>query len=111
MDIAALNVRIDFQRNNPVADKYRNHKNEWEHYFTCSATASMMGGGEDADGASTSVTETIDFTTRYCSELAVVEADHYRILARGKTYNILSVNPMGFKHNSLKFHCSLERRA
>ena len=110
MDIAALNVRITFQQNETVVDRYKNHVNEWTDYFTCYATASMTGGGEAEAAGTTNVSEVIDFTTRYCSELSAVSADHYRILLDGQVYNILSVNPMGFKRNSLKFHCEKERR-
>ena len=46
---------------------------------------------------------------RYCSELSVVESTKYRIVAAGKTYNITYANPMGYKHNSLKFNCKLEK--
>jgi hypothetical protein len=48
---------------------------------------------------------------RYCSELADVESTKYRIIAEGRTYNITYVNPMGYKHNSLKFNCKLEKNA
>jgi len=37
-----------------------------------------------------------------------VESTKYRIVCEGKTYNIIYVNPMGFKHNSIKIPCELE---
>lgn len=40
-----------------------------------------------------------------------VESTKYRIIAEGRTYNITYVNPMGYKHNSLKFNCKLEKNA
>ena len=33
------------------------------------------------------------------------------LLYRMYTYNITYVNPMGYKHNSLKFNCKLEKNA
>lgn len=111
MDIAALNVRITFQKNTACVDKYQNHTNQWKDCFSCWATASMTGGGEVDASATTDETETTDFTCRYCSELSEVSSTGYRIMARGVIYNILSVNQMGFKNNSLKFHCEKERRA
>ena len=109
MDIAALNVRVAFQKNTACVDKYQNHTNQWKDYFSCWATASMTGGGEVDASATTDETETTDFTCRYCSELSEVSPTGYRIVARGVIYNILSVNPMGFNNNSLKFHCEKER--
>ena len=43
-------------------------------------------------------------------ELAAVESTKYRILTQGKIYDIVYVNPMGYKRNSLKFNCKLEKR-
>ena len=54
--------------------------------------------------------KTIDFTTRWCEALSKVTSEDYRIIADGKLYNILYVNPMGYKHNSLKFHCERVKR-
>ena len=52
----------------------------------------------------------MDFTARWCSELAAVESTKYRILTQGRIYDIVYVNPMGYKRNSLKFNCKLEKR-
>ena len=63
----------------------------------------------DAAGT-TNPKETIDFTTRWCEALSKVTSEDYRIIADGKLYNILYVNPMGYKHRSLKFHCERVKR-
>lgn len=109
MNIAALRTRITFQKSTLTVDEYKNHRNTWEPYFSCYATASKTGGSEQSD-AVTTVTETIDFTVRACSELLAVRPDSFRIECRGNVYNILYVDPMAFKGNSLKFHCETERR-
>lgn len=109
MNIAALRTRIIFQKSETFVDEYRNRKSEWVPYFECSATVSKTGGGETTNEMTTA-TEIIDFTTRCCSELKEVEPDRFRILCKGKKYNILYVDPMAFKGNSLKFHCETERR-
>ena len=109
MDIAAMNLRITFQKQEVVKDKYGNHTTEQADYMTCWATASGSGNETEAAGT-TNPLETIDFTTRWCEALSKVTSDGYRIIADGKIYNILYVNPMGYKHNSLKFHCELVKR-
>lgn len=115
MDIAALNIRITFQRNEVIVDKYKNHKNTWTDYYTCYATASgqnspSMAGQEQAATVTTDVHEILDFTVRYCTELKDVEPDQYRIVANENIYNITQINQMAFKHKSLKFHCTREKR-
>ena len=110
MDIAALNVEVTFQKNTVVTDEVGNHKNTWEDYFTCHATVGTGTGTEPSDAATVNPEESMDFTTRWCSELAAVESTKYRMLTQGKIYDIVYVNPMGYKRNSLKFNCKLEKR-
>jgi len=109
MDIAALNVKITFQKNTIAADHYGNHKVSWDTYFICHATMGTGSGSENFAAAVVNPEESMDFTTRYCRELAAVEPTKYRILLGDKVYNINYVNPMGSKHNSLKFNCKLEK--
>lgn len=110
MHISALNIRILFQRNETLTDAIGNHRNQWTDYFSCYATASGQNGEEQDETGQTVVNERIDFTVRYSSETAVVTTDKYRILLHDRIYNILSVDDMAFKHNSLKFHAELVRR-
>ena len=96
MDIAALNLRITFQKQVTDVDEYMNHTNTDSDYITCWATAS--GSGTETDAAGTT------------NPKDKVTSEDYRIIADGKLYNILYVNPMGYKHNSLKFHCERVKR-
>jgi SPP1 family predicted phage head-tail adaptor len=109
MDIAAMSIRITFQKNEVRSDKYANHKSTWSDYFTCWATAGPFSGKESG-GTVINPEETLNFTVRWCKVLEDIEPTKYRIICKGKVYNINYVNPMGFKNNSLKFTCSLERR-
>lgn len=38
MNIAAMRVRVIFQKNAVTVDKYGNHKTGWTDYFSCWAT-------------------------------------------------------------------------
>ena len=40
MDVAAMNVRIMFQKNEMVSDAIGNHENVWTDYYSCHATVS-----------------------------------------------------------------------
>ena len=46
MNIAAMRVRITFQKNAVTVDKYGNHKNSWTDYFSCWATVGTSTGSE-----------------------------------------------------------------
>ena len=112
--IEKMNERITIQQNAVTVDKYGNHKNGWTDYFSCYATAgannaiSGTGTGSESTGVVIRSEESLAFTCRWCAALAAVTSTGYRILCDGKTYNIIYANPMGFKHNSIKFSCELE---
>ena len=110
MDIAGLRIRITFQKGTAVVDRYGNHMDSWKDVYTCWATPVMASGNESEEAGTVQVKERLDFTVRYCSELSGASADTHRIVCRGHVYNILSVNPMGYKKRSLKFCCERERR-
>lgn len=110
MDIAALNSRIIVQKNTVVIDSIGNHINRWEDYFSCYATVSGASGDEAENAGTINETENLDFTVRYCSELSTITPSGYRVLFRGRIYDISYVDPMGFKNNCLKFKTSLRKR-
>ena len=110
MNIAAMNVRICFQKSSVVTDEIGNHTNEWVDYFSCYATVCVKCA-DDPDTAWLAVTsERMDFTVRYCSETAAVTSTGFRIMLGSRIYNIRSIDNMAFKNKSLKMHGKLERR-
>lgn len=112
MNISGLRVRINIQRNETVVDKYGNHKSVWTDYFSCWATAvtSGLSAGEEESAGHTVEADRLDITVRYSSETAVVNSKQYRILLGDRIYNILSIDEMGFRRNSRKFHTELVER-
>ena len=110
MDIGALRVRIVIQKSSTAVDKYGNHLSSWTDYFTCWATANTSGrqSDETEKAAVTQEKNAVDFTVRYSPEVAQVNTKEYRILLDNRIYNIRSIDEMGFKKNSRKFHAELE---
>ena len=110
MDIAAMNVRITFQQNETVVDKYGNHKSEWTDYFSCAATISGESGQEQAVVGETVENTEMNFTVRYCSETAAVTSTKYRIVYADELYDIIAVDHLNMKKHALKFKCRKARR-
>ena len=112
MNIAGLRTRITIQKNETVTDPYGNHKSAWTDYFTCWATAVTSGisSGETETAGHTVEADRLDITVRYSSETAAVNSKQYRILLGDRIYDILSIDEMGFKHNSRKIHAELKER-
>ena len=109
MNIAAMNVRITFQKNEVLTDSVGNHLNQWTDYFSCYATTSVKTASEQEETGMTRVSDTMNFTVRYCSETAVIEPDKFRIILQDRIYNIQSVDDMGFKKRCLKMRAVRER--
>ena len=112
MNIGALRTRITIQKNETVVDQYGNHRSIWNDYYMCWATAvtSGLSSREEEAAAHTAEADRLDITVRYSSETAAVDSKNYRILLGDRIYNIVSIDEMGFKHNSRKFHTELTER-
>ncbi len=110
MDVALLNVKIVFQKNEVVVDAIGNHKNQWVDYYSCHATVSGEGGSEKAVAGLIVEDSDISFTTRFCRKTAAVTTDGFRILLKGELYNIVFIDHMSFKKKCLKFKCEKVRR-
>lgn len=112
MNISGLRVRITIQKNETVVDKYGNHKSTWTDFFTCwaSAVTSGLSASEKESAGHTMEADKLDITVRYSTETAAINSKQYRVLLAGRIYNILSIDEMGFKHNSRKLHTQLTER-
>lgn len=112
MNISGLRVRITIQKNETVVDKYGNHKSTWTDFFTCwaSAVTSGLSASEKESAGHTTEADKLDITVRYSTETAAINSKQYRVLLAGRIYNILSIDEMGFKHNSRKLRTQLTER-
>ena len=107
--ISRRNERIIFQKNTVTIDKYKNHLQEWTDYFSCFTYASTFTAEEDGDEV-INEEKSITFETRWCPELADVISTEYRILFKGASYNIVSVDMMNYQRQSIRFTCRKEKR-
>lgn len=112
MNVAAMNVRILFQKSEAVSDKIGNRKNGWTDYHFCFATVSDSQGRSDSEESAAGYTADhadISFTVRYCRETMAVTTKGYRILWNGESYNIVKIDHLNMKKHALKFRCEKER--
>ena len=100
------------QKNETATDQYGNHKSVWQDYFTCWATAvtSGLSTKEEESAGHTVEADRLDLTVRWSTETAVVNSKQFRVLIGDRVYNILSIDEMGFRHSSRKFHTELSER-
>ena len=110
MEIAALRVKIMFQRQEAVVDGIGNQTNRWEDYFACRATVGGEGGTEKAVAGTTVEDADISFTVRFCRAAEAVSSSGFRIVFREELYDILAVDHLNYKKKALKFRCRKVRR-
>ena len=110
MEVALLNVRITFQKNEVVSDDIGNHRNQWTDYYSCYATVSGESGSEKNVAANTLYDSDIAFTVRYCKALKDADTTKLRVIFQGEPYDITFIDHMNFKNKCLKFRCRKVRR-
>ena len=110
MNIALNSERITFQKNTTVIDENANHRTSWEDYFTCWAYVGTGSGSETESAGLTVEHKDLTFTVRYCSELSALDSVRHRVVFKGQTYNIQSVDMMSYKHKTIKVMCEWEGR-
>ena len=71
---------------------------------------SGLSSSEDETAGHTVEADRLDMTVRWSTETAAVNSKQYRVLLGDRVYNILSIDEMGFRHNSRKFHTELTER-
>ena len=110
MNIALMNRRIMFQKNEIVTDRIGNHRNEWTDYYSCMATISGEGGDEERIAGQ--IIEKADFavTIRYCKKAADITTTGYRMIVDGELYNITAIDHFSYKNRALKFSCQKVKR-
>ncbi len=108
MDVAAMNVRIMFQKNETASDAIGNRTNTWVDYYSCHATVSDSQGKSSAESEAAGQTVAhpdISFTVRFCRNAKAVDTTGFRILWDGGIYDILKVDHLNNKKRALKFKC------
>lgn len=110
MNIAKLSERIMVQKVSTVIDDNANHRAAWTDYYSCAAYVYTYQQSERNTAGLTIPYGTTEFTVRYCSELAGMTSNKYRIVFRGRNYDIESVDFMNYGFESIKIVATIENR-
>lgn len=91
MDIAKLNQRIQIQKGVSKTDEVGNVLRQWQDFYSCFASVKTTGGKERQKG-DTEEQHSVSFVVRFCKQLSELSSVEYRVVFRGKFYNIVSVD-------------------
>ena len=112
MDVAAMNVRITFQKSEVISDAIGNRSNSLTDYYSCFATLSDSAGKSSVETAAAGLIvdhSDISFTVRFCSKSSIINSTDYRVLWNNEVYDILKVDHLNMKKCALKFKCEKAR--
>lgn len=110
MNIAMLNKKIIFEKNDVFVDDIGNHTNTWTTYYVCMGTISGEGGDEELIAGQTVDKADLSVTVRYCSKAAAITTTGYRVSMDGDYYDIDSIDHFSYKHQALKFRLKKVKR-
>ena len=102
--------RIVIQRSRAGTDKAGNHVLSWEDFYVCWAYVNNLSGKEYWEAAQVNAQKDVFFLIRYCSEVAEMDTEHYRIVFRGQGYNITFLDNVKYPNRKVKLGASLAGR-
>ncbi len=91
-------------------DRYGNWNTTWTDYIVCHANVNSLYGAEYYAAAQYQQEQSLDFTVRYCLSVMNIDTTNYRILFRGKAYNIEHIDYLSFKKNEIKIRAKQEEK-
>lgn len=108
--IEAMRERIRIQKSRADTDGNGNHILVWEDCYSCRAYANNLSGKEYWEAAGVNAEKDMYFMIRYCSEVAGLDSEHYRIVFRDRIYNITFVDNIRYANRTVKIRASQEKR-
>lgn len=107
MDISKLNQRIEIQKGVSKTDEVGNVLQQWQVFYSCFASVKTAGGKERQKGDKEEQ-HSVAFAVRFCKQLSEISAVDYRIVFRGKTYNIIQVDFADYDGKTIKIKAESE---
>ncbi len=102
MNPGAYRERVEIQKCINTTDRFCNHKQEWETHYIGHAYVNMLSGAEYWAAAAVRAESTLQFVLRWHPLLNNIASDKYRLLWRGKAYNITSIDNVQFANKTVK---------
>ena len=108
MDAGSLREFIIIEKRTVVEDDIGNQSSTWLPFYKGFASVNNLYGTEYWAAAQTQSQNTVVFTLRYNSLFNEVNSLEYRLLFRGKEYDIKSVDNVKYANISIKIKAVLK---
>lgn len=102
MDAGAYREPVLVEKSGYTEDSLGNQKAVWTEYYKGYAYMNNLSGAEYWEAAQTQAQNTVMFILRYHPLLAAMDTRGYRLMHRGREYNITSIDNVQYKNETLK---------
>lgn len=106
MNAGAYRHRVVIEKRSVVTDEIGNQSSGWEKYFSGYAYINNLSGAEYWQAAQTQSENTVMFVMRYHPLLNVLDTVSYRLFWRDKEYNIISIDNVQYKNETVKIRAT-----
>ena len=110
MNAGAYKEKITIEKSTMTSDAIGNHLTEWLEYYSGYSYVNNLSGSEYYEAAQTQSQETVMFILRYNRLLDGMDSKNYRVVFRGHYYNIIGVDNVQYKNQTIKLRCLKESR-
>ena len=106
MNAGAYREPVTIEKSGYVEDGIGNQVPVWVEYYRGYAYMNNLSGTEYWEAAQTQAENTVMFLLRYHPLLSAMNTREYRLLHRGKAYNITSIDNVQYKNETMKIRAT-----
>lgn len=106
MNAGAYRELVVIEKSGYAEDDIGNQIPSWTEYYRGYAYMNNLSGSEYWEAAQTQSQNTIMFIFRYHPLLGAMNTKEYRLMHRGKAYNITSIDNVQYKNETVKIRAT-----
>lgn len=106
MNAGAYRELVVIEKSGYAEDDIGNQIPSWTEYYRGYAYMNNLSGSEYWEAAQTQSQNTIMFVFRYHPLLDAMNTKEYRLMHRGKAYNITSIDNVQYKNETVKIRAT-----
>ena len=106
MNAGAYRELVVIEKSGYAEDDIGNQIPSWTEYYRGYAYMNNLSGSEYWEAAQTQSQNTIMFVFRYHPLLGAMNTKKYRLMHRGKAYNITSIDNVQYKNETVKIRAT-----
>lgn len=108
MNAGAYREPITIEKSGYTEDEIGNQIQGWAEYYKGYAYMNNLSGSEYWEAAQTQAESTVMFFLRFHKLLETMNTKEYRLVHRGKEYNITFIDNVQYKNETIKIRAKLK---